>query len=196
MVEPEVLAGAARASAAVLLGEGEPRRSPRPAACRWRRLRFRHRGTVFSRRSSLLQFRHRETCEISAASAGFKLAIGHPWNGRHRQGDVVEPALRRISLWSMAARAAPARRRRNSPITSAHPMHEGLMLVHNTLVGWPARQDPHRRFRARSSPPSTWRGTFGLGGTGATPRGFMFARFGLSSRRNAATPTTSDRRGL
>ena len=36
-------------------------------------------------------------------------------------------------------RAAPARRRSSSAITSAALLQEGLLLVHNTLVHWWAR---------------------------------------------------------
>ena len=51
---------------------------------------------------------------------GFKLCIGHPWEFlAHRARRCWRPASIRISSWSTARRAAPARRRSNSSTISA-----------------------------------------------------------------------------
>ncbi len=81
---------------------------------------------------------------------GFKFCLGHPWEWFGIVKAMRRPASRPTSSWSTAPRAAPARRRSSSSTTSGAPLQEGLLLVHNTLIGVGLRDRiKHRLRRAR-----------------------------------------------
>ena len=62
------------------------------------------------------------------------------------------------------------------------PLREGLVFVHNALVGIGARDRIRIGAAARSSPPSTWRARSRWAPTGAIPRAASCSRSAASSR--------------
>ena len=169
--------------------EGDARDRRRARRADRRRLHLAGRATRRSRRRSGCSSSSRGCASCRAASrpaSSSRSAIRGSGSASPRR--CSRPASCRTSSSSTAARAAPARRRSSSPTTSARRCSEGLLLVHNTLVGLDLReQDPHRRSRqgrhrvrhrahaARSAP------------TGATPRAASCSR-SAASRRRPATP--------
>ena len=159
-------------------GQGQRARSPPRAACRWAWTAFRRRGIRRSpRRWACCEFVARLRELSGGKPTGFKLAIGHPWEwfgiakAMHETG--ILPDFIVVDGAEGGTGAAPAEFIDHVGV----PMHEALMLVHNTLVGLGLRdQHPHRRGRARSPARSTSPAPWRWARTGATPaRGFMFA---------------------
>jgi glutamate synthase domain-containing protein 2 len=93
------------------------------------------RHTVFSTPVELLQFIERMRGMSGGKPAGFKLAIGHPWEwfgiakAMHETG--LLPDFIVVDGAEGGTGAAPAEFIDHVGV----PMHEGLLLVHNTLVG-------------------------------------------------------------
>ena len=91
---------------------------------------------------------HRPAERAVGRQAGRLQAVRRPSVGvhGHRQGHAGDRQSSPISSWSTAPRAAPAPRRWNSSNHVGVPLREGLLFVHNTLVGArPARAHPDRR---------------------------------------------------
>ena len=98
------------------------------------------RHTVFSTPVELLQFIARMREMSGGKPAGFKLAIGHPWEwfgiakAMHETGLVPDFIV--VDGAEGGTGAAPAEFIDHVGV----PMHEGLLLVHNTLVGLGLRE--------------------------------------------------------
>ena len=98
------------------------------------------RHTVFSTPVELLQFVARMREMSGGKPAGFKLAIGHPWEwfgiakAMHETG--LAPDFIVVDGAEGGTGAAPAEFIDHVGV----PMHEGLLLVHNTLVGLGLRE--------------------------------------------------------
>ncbi|QIL20497.1 FMN-binding glutamate synthase family protein [Thermomonas sp. HDW16] len=93
------------------------------------------RHTAFSTPLGLLQFVDRLRDRSGGKPTGFKLAIGHPWEwfgiAKAMQESGITPDFIVVDGAEGGTGAAPAEFIDHVGV----PMHEALMLVHNTLVG-------------------------------------------------------------
>jgi glutamate synthase domain-containing protein 2 len=134
------------------------------------------RHTVFSTPVELLQFIARMREMSGGKPAGFKLAIGHPWEwfgiakAMHETG--LLPDFIVVDGAEGGTGAAPAEFIDHVGV----PMHEGLMLVHNTLVGLGLRERVHIGAAGQIVGAFDMLRTFALGADWCNAaRGFMFA---------------------
>ena len=113
----------------------------------------------------------------AASRSGFKLAIGHPWEwfgiAKAMLKTGIVPDFIVVDGGEGGTGAAPL----EFTDHVGAPLREGLMLVHNTLVGvGPARRRSASAPPARSSRPSTSRAPARMGADWCnSARGFMFA---------------------
>jgi glutamate synthase domain-containing protein 2 len=134
------------------------------------------RHTVFSTPVELLQFIERMREMSGGKPAGFKLAIGHPWEwfgiakAMHETG--LLPDFIVVDGAEGGTGAAPAEFIDHVGV----PMHEGLLLVHNTLVGLGLRERVHIGAAGQIVGAFDMLRTFALGADWCNAaRGFMFA---------------------
>ena len=134
------------------------------------------RHTVFSTPVELLQFIARMREMSGGKPAGFKLAIGHPWEwfgiakAMHETGLIPDFIV--VDGAEGGTGAAPAEFIDHVGV----PMHEGLLLVHNTLVGLGLRDRVHIGAAGQIVSAFDMARTFALGADWCNAaRGFMFA---------------------
>ena len=139
------------------------------------------RHTVFSTPVELLQFIARMREMSGGKPAGFKLAIGHPWEWfsiakamhEHASSDPgLLPDFIVVDGAEGGTGAAPAEFIDHVGV----PMHEGLLLVHNTLVGLGLRDRVRIGAAGQIVSAFDMARTFALGADWCNAaRGFMFA---------------------
>ena len=134
---------------------------------------------------------HRQMRRLSGGKpAGFKLCVGHPWEFLAICKAMLEtgiyPDFIVVDGKEGGTGAAPLEFIDHLGM----PLREGLVFVHNALVGIGARERIRSASPARSSPPSTWRARWRWAPTGAIPRAASCSRSAASSR-SAATPTAA-----
>ena len=139
------------------------------------------RHTVFSTPVELLQFIARMREMSGGKPAGFKLAIGHPWEWfsiakamhEHASSDPgLLPDFIVVDGAEGGTGAAPAEFIDHVGV----PMHEGLLLVHNTLVGLGLRDRVRIGAAGQIVSAFDMVRTFALGADWCNAaRGFMFA---------------------
>ena len=166
------------------------RRHARRAAGRGLRLA----GAAFARsrrRSACCEFVARLRELSGGKPTGFKLAIGHPWEwfgiakAMHETG--LLPDFIVVDGAEGGTGAAPAEFIDHVGV----PMHEALMLVHNTLVGLDLRDKITHRRRRQDRQRVRHRAHAGAGrGLVQRRRAASCSRWAASSRR-AATPTAA-----
>ena len=134
------------------------------------------RHTVFSTPVELLQFIARMREMSGGKPAGFKLAIGHPWEwfgiakAMHETGLVPDFVV--VDGAEGGTGAAPAEFIDHVGV----PMHEGLLLVHNTLVGLGLRERVRIGAAGQIVSAFDMARTFALGADWCNAaRGFMFS---------------------
>ena len=134
------------------------------------------RHTVFSTPVELLQFIARMREMSGGKPAGFKLAIGHPWEwfgiakAMHETGLVPDFIV--VDGAEGGTGAAPAEFIDHVGV----PMHEGLLLVHNTLVGLGLRERVRIGAAGQIVSAFDMARTFALGADWCNAaRGFMFS---------------------
>jgi glutamate synthase domain-containing protein 2 len=134
------------------------------------------RHTVFSTPVELLQFIARMRELSGGKPAGFKLAIGHPWEwfgiakAMHETG--LLPDFIVVDGAEGGTGAAPAEFIDHVGV----PMHEGLLLVHNTLAGLGLRDRVHVGAAGRIVGAFDMARTMALGADWCNAaRGYMFA---------------------
>ena len=134
------------------------------------------RHSVFSTPVELLQFIAKMREMSGGKPAGFKLAIGHPWEwfgiakAMHETG--LLPDFIVVDGAEGGTGAAPAEFVDHVGV----PMHEGLLLVHNTLVGLGLRDRVHIGAAGQIVSAFDMARTFALGADWCNAaRGFMFA---------------------
>ena len=134
------------------------------------------RHAVFSTPVELLQFIARMREMSGGKPAGFKLAIGHPWEwfgiAKAMRETGLLPDFIVVDGAEGGTGAAPAEFIDHVGV----PMHEGLMLVHNTLVGLGLRDRVHLGAAGHVVSAFDMARTFALGADWCNAaRGFMFA---------------------
>ncbi len=134
------------------------------------------RHSTFSTPLGLLQFVDRMRSLSGGKPAGFKLALGHPWEwfaiAKAMQESGLLPDFIVIDGAEGGTGAAPAEFIDHVGI----PMHEGLLLVHNTLVGLGIREQVKLGAAGRIVSAFDIARTMALGADWCNAaRGFMFA---------------------
>ena len=134
------------------------------------------RHAVFSTPVELLQFIARMREMSGGKPAGFKLAIGHPWEwfgiAKAMRETGLLPDFIVVDGAEGGTGAAPAEFIDHVGV----PMHEGLMLVHNTLVGLGLRDRVQLGAAGQIVSAFDMARTFALGADWCNAaRGFMFA---------------------
>ena len=184
MIEIKLSQGAKPGHGGVLPGAKVTPRSPRSAASSRARTASRRRAIgAFSTPLEMMAL-HRRAARLSRRQAGRLQALHRPSLGvpGDLQGDAGDRHLLPISSSSTARRAAPARRRSNSPTISACRCATAWSSCATRCRHRRARAHPHRRSPARSSTPSTWPARWRSAPTGATPRAASCSRSAASSR--------------
>ena len=134
------------------------------------------RHSVFDTPIGLLEFVARMRTLSGGKPAGFKLAIGHPWEWFAIAKAMVETGLLPDFIVVDGAEggtgAAPSEFINHVGV----PMHEGLMLVHNTLVGLGLREQVRLGAAGRIVSAFDIARTMALGADWCNAaRGFMFS---------------------
>ena len=134
------------------------------------------RHSVFSTPVELLQFIARMREMSGGKPAGFKLAIGHPWEwfgiAKAMRETGLLPDFVVVDGAEGGTGAAPAEFIDHVGV----PMHEGLLLVHNTLVGLGLRDRIHVGAAGQVVSAFDMARTLALGADWCNAaRGFMFA---------------------
>ena len=134
------------------------------------------RHSAFSTPIELLEFVAKMRTLSGGKPAGFKLAIGHPWEwfaiAKAMQETGLLPDFIVVDGGEGGTGAAPAEFIDHVGV----PMHEGLMLVHNTLVGLGLRDRVRVGAAGRITSAFDLARTMALGADWCNAaRGFMFA---------------------
>jgi len=132
------------------------------------------RHSAFSTPVELLQFVARLRELSGGKPVGFKLAIGHPWEwfgiAKAMQETGLLPDFIVVDGAEGGTGAAPAEFVDHVGV----PMHEALLLVHNTLVGLDLRERIRIGAAGQDNP--------AVGTTGAMPAAASCSRWPASSR--------------
>ena len=134
------------------------------------------RHSAFSTPIGLLEFVAKMRELSGGKPAGFKLAIGHPWEwfgiAKAMQETGILPDFIVVDGGEGGTGAAPAEFIDHVGV----PMHEGLMLVHNTLIGLGLREKIHIGAAGRITSAFDIARTMAMGADWCNAaRGFMFA---------------------
>ena len=140
------------------------------------------RHSAFSTPVELLQFVARLRELSGGKPVGFKLAIGHPWNGSASPRRCRKPGCCRTSSWSMAPREAPARHRLNSSTMSACRCMKHCCWCTTPWSAWTCASASASVPLARSPVRSTSRAPSRWVPTGAMPAEASCSRWAASSR--------------
>jgi hypothetical protein len=118
---------------------------------------------------------------------GFKLCIGHPWEWFGIAKAMLETGITPDFIVVDGAEGGTGAAPLEFTDHVGAPLQEGLLLVHNTLVGLDLRRRSGSAAPARSSAPSTSPACWRSAPTGATRRAASCSR-SAACRRRPATP--------
>jgi glutamate synthase domain-containing protein 2 len=146
--------------------------------------------SAFSTPIEMMHFIERLRSLSGGKPTGFKLCIGHPWEWFAIAKAMLETGITPDFIVVDGAEGGTGAAPVEFTDHVGAPLQEGLLLVHNTLVGLNLRDKIRSVARARWSVPSTSRGCSRSAPTGATRRAASCSR-SAASRPRPATPATA-----